>query len=85
MEKKCCVLCFFYRIDDHGDGVCTVKKKRFIHKLGDKYVEVWQLAERCQSFREDASFSRLGYPIGVTPEEQEKARRADILAALKEE
>ena len=82
MEKRCCLLCFFCRINERDELICCKLGKNLEKKL-KKQLE--QLAERCQSFRGDASFSRLDYPIGVTPEEQEKARRAAILAALKEE
>ena len=82
MEKRCCLLCFFYRFNERDEPICCKLGKNLKKKL-EKQLE--QLAERCQSFREDASFSRLDYPIGVTPEEQEKARKAAILAALKEE
>lgn len=82
MEKRCCLLCFFYRINERDEPICCKLGKNLKMKI-EKQLE--QLAERCQSFRDDASFSRLDYPLGVTPEEARARRKAELLKKLREE
>lgn len=82
MADKYCILCFFYRLNDRDEAICSKIGKKLTKKSAQ---QLEQLASRCKSYREDADFRRLDYPLGVTPEESEELHRADILRALREE
>ena len=71
---KHCMECFFFRINEEKHEICSRGK--------DLEKKKWNFAEKCPDYRDDKTFTRLRYPIGVTPEEEKEKRRAAVLAAL---
>ena len=82
MADKCCYLCYFYRLNDRSEPICCKIGKNMRRKSRQ---QLEQLVERCKGYRADETFRRIKYPVGITPEESEELRRADILRALREE
>ena len=78
---KDCLFCFYSRPNERKEVICWKHGRNLDKLMKEKLV---QIAERCKDFRDDQNFTRLRYPIGVTPEEEKEKRKAAVLAALKE-
>lgn len=80
-----CTRCYFCWVRDcsetHSGELYCYKHGRYI--IGKEFERL--KTEKCAEFRDDINFTRMDYPVGVTPEEARANRKAAILAALKEE
>lgn len=80
-----CTRCYFCWVRDcsetHSGELYCYKHGRYI--IGNELERI--KSEECADYRDDAIFRRLDYPVGVTPEDAEEQRKAELLKKLREE